>query len=42
MIPLPGKEINIEIYSKYDYWSASENDQYTWTNNKALNDKRLL
>lgn len=28
MILLPGKEINIEIYSKYDYWSASEQPIY--------------
>lgn len=28
MIPLPGKEINIEIYSKYDYRSASERPIY--------------
>lgn len=28
MIPLPGKEINIEINSKYDYWSASERPIY--------------
>lgn len=28
MIPLPGKEINIEIYSKYNYWSSSERPIY--------------
>lgn len=28
MIPLPGKEINIEIYSKYDYWSSLERPIY--------------
>lgn len=28
MIPLPGKEIIIEIYSKYDYWSSSERPIY--------------